>query len=176
MPRFSSTSGAASTSRSSRSGRIRSWTTSPARAWPWSPACGRGCGGTTRRPTHRGTTGRSSSTYGWSKAARSARRWYRACARVTHHLYDLPALSRLEQSYSWLTVVPAVSDDPTYQGDRGHLVDVALKQGSWTDHQVYVCGSPIMVAGTLDRLGAAGISPSAVHFEDFGRSEGGGLA
>ncbi len=97
-------------------------------------------------------------------------------ARMTHHLYDLPALSRLEQSYSWLTVVPAVSDDPTYQGDRGHLVDVALKQGSWTDHQVYVCGSPIMVAGTLDRLGAAGISPSAVHFEDFGRSEGGGLA
>ncbi len=98
-------------------------------------------------------------------------------ARMIHHLYDMPALLRMEQAYRWLAVVPAVSDDPTYQGDRGHLVDVALKQSSWTDHRVYVCGSPAMVAGTLDRLGAAGIGPYAVHFEDFGRSsEGGGLA
>jgi NAD(P)H-flavin reductase/hemoglobin-like flavoprotein len=97
-------------------------------------------------------------------------------SRMTYNLYDMPALQRLERSYGWLTVVPAVSDDPTYRGDRGHLVDVALKQRSWNDHQVYVCGSPVMVTATVDRLLAAGISPRAVHFEDFGTSEGGGPA
>jgi NAD(P)H-flavin reductase/hemoglobin-like flavoprotein len=98
-------------------------------------------------------------------------------AKMAHHLYDMPALSRLQEAHGWLTVVPAVSEDPTYQGDRGHLVDVALKQRSWIDHQVYVCGSPVMVSATVDRLVAAGISPRAVHFEGFGTSsERGGAA
>jgi NAD(P)H-flavin reductase/hemoglobin-like flavoprotein len=97
-------------------------------------------------------------------------------ARMGYNLYDMPALQRLERSYGWLTVVPAVSDDPTYQGDRGHLIDVALKQRSWHDHRVYACGSPVMVTATVDRLLAAGISPRAVHFEDFGTSKGGGPA
>jgi NAD(P)H-flavin reductase len=99
-----------------------------------------------------------------------------AGARDARNLYDMPALSRLDQAYAWLTVVPAVSDDPTYPGGRGNVVDVALKERSWGDHEVYVCGSPAMVAGTVDRLVSAGVSPHAVHFEDFGIGREGGLA
>jgi NAD(P)H-flavin reductase/hemoglobin-like flavoprotein len=88
--------------------------------------------------------------------------------RGTNDLYDMATLSRYEQMYPWLTVVPAVSDDPTFQGARGTVVDVALKQRAWDGHRVYVCGSPAMVTGTLDRLAVAGLDKEAVFFEDFG--------
>ena len=72
--------------------------------------------------------------------------------------------------------MPAVSDDPAYPGERGHLADVGLRLGPWTGHRVYVCGSPVMVRATVDRLATAGIAPQDVHFEDFGTGEGGGPA
>jgi NAD(P)H-flavin reductase/hemoglobin-like flavoprotein len=102
-----------------------------------------------------------------------------AGSRRADDLYDLPTLSRYAQMYPWLTVVPAVSEDPTFPGTRGTVVDVALKQRGWDGHRVYVCGSPAMVAGTVDVLAAAGIDKEAVFCEEFGGSDwvhsGGGL-
>jgi NAD(P)H-flavin reductase/hemoglobin-like flavoprotein len=100
--------------------------------------------------------------------------------RVESDLYDLDGLQRLAREQRWLSVVPVLSGDMSFAGDRGMVADVAVQQGPWVDPQVYVCGSPDMVAGSVERLVGAGVPQSAVHIEDFGgyslstmRGEGG---
>ncbi len=66
-----------------------------------------------------------------------------------------------------LRVIPATSDDPSFRGERGRLVDVALGYGPWPDEEIYVCGSPEMVSGTRAALRAAGIAADHVHCEEF---------
>jgi NAD(P)H-flavin reductase len=99
--------------------------------------------------------------------------WYRRVhlffgARRPEDLYDLPALESLAAANSWLSVVPAVSHDDRYDGEQGLIPDVALRHGSWTDHDVFVAGSPDMVRGSIDRLLARGISVSRIKFDTFG--------
>jgi NAD(P)H-flavin reductase len=88
-------------------------------------------------------------------------------ARSRQDLYDLPQLTEWAARLNWLFVVPVVSEDPTYDGEQGLAIDAALRRGPWLDPQVYVCGSPAMVAGSVDRLVGAGITPESIHFEDF---------
>jgi ferredoxin-NADP reductase len=80
----------------------------------------------------------------------------------------MPALDRLAAALPWLTVVPALSDDPWHPAARGTVVEVALRYANWQDRDVYVCGSPDMVAGTVDRLRQAGVAEARIHVEDFG--------
>lgn len=88
--------------------------------------------------------------------------------RVEADLYDLPYLQWLANDQPWLSVVPVLSGDMSYAGPRGMVADVALRYGPWADPQVYVCGSPVMVAGSRERLTAAGVPESVIHVEDFG--------
>jgi NAD(P)H-flavin reductase len=88
--------------------------------------------------------------------------------RTEADLYDLPYLEWLASERPWLSVVPVLSGDMSYSGERGLVADVALRYGPWADPQIYVCGSPTMVAGSLERLGAAGVPESVLHVEDFG--------
>jgi NAD(P)H-flavin reductase/hemoglobin-like flavoprotein len=90
--------------------------------------------------------------------------------RTERDLYDLPTLLRLARDQHWLSVVPVVSDDMSYPGERGTAVDAALRHGPWVEPQIYVCGSPEMVTGSVERLSSAGVPPSAIHVEDFGAS------
>ena len=85
-------------------------------------------------------------------------------------LYDLPWLQLMTSRYRWLTVVVAVSADSTYPGERGDVVDVALRRGRWDNHEIYVCGSTPMVTGTIDRLTRAGVDPAHLHTEEFDTS------
>jgi NAD(P)H-flavin reductase/hemoglobin-like flavoprotein len=88
--------------------------------------------------------------------------------RTERDLYDLPALLRLARDHGWLEVIPVVSDDLSYPGERGMAVEAALRHGPWVDPQVYVCGSPEMVAGSVERLSSAGIPLTSIHVDDFG--------
>jgi NAD(P)H-flavin reductase/hemoglobin-like flavoprotein len=88
-------------------------------------------------------------------------------APTSRDLYDLAWLQLMTSRYRWLTVVAAVSADPLYQGDRGAVVDVALRRGRWDNHEVYVCGSAPMVTGTVDHLTRAGVNPAHLHREEF---------
>jgi NAD(P)H-flavin reductase len=88
-------------------------------------------------------------------------------ARTGRDLYDLPTLQLMASRFPWLTVVPAVSADSLYLGERGDVVDVALRHSRWDNHEVYVCGSTPMVAGTVDRLSHAGLDPARLHVEEF---------
>jgi NAD(P)H-flavin reductase/hemoglobin-like flavoprotein len=86
-------------------------------------------------------------------------------ARSEDELYDLPALERLAATRPGLHAVPVVSAEPVFNGERGPVGEVAARHGSWEGHEVFVCGSPEMVAGTVDHLAAAGVDPARVRYE-----------
>jgi len=99
--------------------------------------------------------------------------WYRRVhlfvgARRADELYDMAALARLAGQHEWLTVIPAVSQDPRYPGEQGLVVDVALRHGEWREHDVLVSGSARMVRGSIDRLLTCGVSLGRIRFDSFG--------
>jgi NAD(P)H-flavin reductase/hemoglobin-like flavoprotein len=88
-------------------------------------------------------------------------------ARTQIDLYDVPALDAMARSLPWLTVVPVLSHDPWYSGERGMVGDVAMRLDRWSDRDVYVCGSAAMTAATRERLLAAGIAGEQIRCEDY---------
>ena len=46
----------------------------------------------------------------------------------------------------------------------------ALMLADWSDHDVYVCGSPAMVETTVKQLLAAGVPEKDIRFEEFGQA------
>ncbi|HEX6872875.1 MAG TPA: oxidoreductase, partial [Micromonosporaceae bacterium] len=50
---------------------------------------------------------------------------------------------------------------------RGTAVDVALRSGTWHEHEVYLCGSDDMVRGSLERLRQAGVPDERIRYESF---------
>jgi NAD(P)H-flavin reductase len=99
--------------------------------------------------------------------------WYRRVhlffgVRKHEDLYDLSALTMLEAAHEWLTLTCAVSEDPQWIGDHGLAVDVALKHGQWTGHDVFLSGSGPMIRDSMAQLLGAGVSLSRIRFDDFG--------
>jgi NAD(P)H-flavin reductase/hemoglobin-like flavoprotein len=92
-------------------------------------------------------------------------------ARTADGLYDLADLEKMAARYPWLTVVPAVSDDPGFRGERGRLPDVVARHGTWREHDTYVSGPTEMVEATVAQLTALGVPQGQIHVEDFGWSE-----
>jgi NAD(P)H-flavin reductase len=92
-------------------------------------------------------------------------------ARTADSLYDLTDLEKMAAGYPWLTVVPAVSDDPRFGGERGRLPDVVARAGNWHEHDAYVCGPTPMVEATVTKLTTMGVPQSQIHSEDLGWSE-----
>jgi NAD(P)H-flavin reductase/hemoglobin-like flavoprotein len=88
--------------------------------------------------------------------------------RNRRDFYDMTALQDYARRLPGLRVVPVASDDPGFSGARGRVVDVALHQGTWPDEEIYLCGSPEMVAGSRAELRAAGVPEARVHYEEFG--------
>lgn len=99
--------------------------------------------------------------------------WYRRVhlfcgVRRQEDLYDTLAIRSLIQAHEWLTVVDVISEEPDYPGERGLVVEAALRQGRWTNHDVYLSGSGPMIRGSMSALLNAGVSLSRIKFDDFG--------
>jgi NAD(P)H-flavin reductase/hemoglobin-like flavoprotein len=92
-------------------------------------------------------------------------------ARTADGLYDLADLEKMAAGCPWLTVVPAVSDDPGFPGERGMLHEVLARSGNWREHDVYASGPTPMVEATVNQLTALGVPHAQIHVEDFGWSE-----
>jgi NAD(P)H-flavin reductase len=88
--------------------------------------------------------------------------------RRQEDLYDMAALQRLQIRNHWLTVIPSVSEDPTYRGEKGNVCDVMTQWGDWEEHDVVLAGSPDMVRATLRKLSKIGIPPSRIRFDAYG--------
>lgn len=81
-------------------------------------------------------------------------------------LYDLDALQALARQHPAWTVQPVLSVD-TSLGEPATVVEAAVRQGSWHDRLVYVCGSPSMVAGTVDTLLQHGYAREQIRIEPY---------
>jgi NAD(P)H-flavin reductase len=92
-------------------------------------------------------------------------------ARAADGLYDLENLEKMAAEYSWLTITPAVSADPTFAGETGSLPDVVCRHGDWSGHDAYLAGPAEMVRDGAASLAAAGMAQDHIHIEDFGWSE-----
>jgi NAD(P)H-flavin reductase len=90
-------------------------------------------------------------------------------ARTMRENYDDRELGILAAANEWLTVVTAISADSRWPGASGLVGDVAVAAGDWSEHDVYVCGSPGMVEHTVKSLVAAGVRENQISFEEFGK-------
>jgi 2-polyprenylphenol hydroxylase and related flavodoxin oxidoreductases len=86
--------------------------------------------------------------------------------RQAGDLYDIGALGRIQALNRWLTVIPCISEDPTFIGERGTLADVVARHGTWAEHDVFLCGSPDMTRATLSRLREIGVPDARISFDD----------
>lgn len=89
-------------------------------------------------------------------------------ARRPYDLYDMGALHRLAAVNRWLRVVPAVSDDPSFNGEQGLLPDVVARQGWWQEHDVFISGSPAMTRATVSRLLSLGVPSELLRYDVVG--------
>lgn len=87
-------------------------------------------------------------------------------ARIAADLYDLPRLQAVAARHPWLTVVPVVSDDMAWEGERGLVGDLAAAHGAWPGHEAFIVGSAAMCQYTAARLKEAGVVPGAIHLEE----------
>jgi NAD(P)H-flavin reductase/hemoglobin-like flavoprotein len=88
--------------------------------------------------------------------------------RRSAELYDMATLHRLAAVNRWLRVVPVVSEEPTFAGEKGLLPDAVARHGTWTDHDVVVCGSPEMTRVTHDRLVGMGVPEGRITYDVVG--------
>ncbi|CNE10757.1 monooxygenase [Mycobacterium tuberculosis] len=100
-------------------------------------------------------------------------------ARTRDGLYDLEHLAKLAGGFPWLTVVPAVSDEPGGHGfstflqsgdgdvEHGNLSDVVARRGPWDGHDAYVCGPSAMVGHTVGQLTRLGVPRDRIRLETF---------
>lgn len=100
-------------------------------------------------------------------------------ARTRDGLYDLEDLTKLAGGSPWLTVVPAVSDEPGGHGfssvltsgdgdvEHGNLSDVVARHGPWDGRDAYVCGPSAMVGHTVEQLARLGVARDRIRLETF---------
>ena len=91
--------------------------------------------------------------------------------RRIEDLYALERLAALVNRDPLLRVVPCVSEDHRFRGERGPLAEVlaqhAPEHDNWTRHDVFLAGSGPMVAGTVKRLLEFGVDQRRIRFDSF---------
>jgi len=92
-------------------------------------------------------------------------------AQTADGLYDLADLEKMAAGRPWLTVIPAVSHEPGFPGERGMVHEVLARTGNWREHDVYASGPAPMAEATVNQLMALGVPQGQIHVEDFGWSE-----
>ncbi|RAO52551.1 FAD-binding oxidoreductase [Micromonospora saelicesensis] len=83
--------------------------------------------------------------------------------RTFTDLYDSITLDKLQCAHDWLTIVPALSDDPCAEpAEQGDALTIALEHHQPGQH-IYLCGPPAMLAGARPRLCALGIPAARIY-------------
>ena len=102
---------------------------------------------------------------GWNRT-----RWVHVFYGARHRddLYALAGLEELHAAHPWLSVTPACSDDPGFDGEQGDISEVVTRYGPWTTHDCYVSGSAAMVRATLRALAEDEVPPPHIRYDTFG--------
>jgi NAD(P)H-flavin reductase/hemoglobin-like flavoprotein len=85
-------------------------------------------------------------------------------ARTERDLYDLPDLRILESIYPALTVIPAVSHQPEFNGIKGMLPDVIAQSARCQDREIFISGPDQMVVETAGLL-ADRVGTGCIHHD-----------
>jgi NAD(P)H-flavin reductase/hemoglobin-like flavoprotein len=88
-------------------------------------------------------------------------------ARKACDLYDMRDLEMLAVSYPSLQVVPAVSEDPGWQGLAGTLPDAVRQQAACEGREVFVSGPGAMVTQAVSML-ARRVPGEHIHHDPIG--------
>ncbi|GAA2717991.1 globin domain-containing protein [Micromonospora olivasterospora] len=88
--------------------------------------------------------------------------------RRAEDLYGLPGLRELVAAHPWLSVTPACSQDPDFEGEQGDIAGVVGRYGPWTNHDCYVSGSARVVRSTLRALAGDDVAPPHIRYDTFG--------
>jgi NAD(P)H-flavin reductase len=80
--------------------------------------------------------------------------------------YAKPELAR-HAGAPWLETRFAVSDDPSYPGNRGLIGDLAAADGPWPGRRALVCGSPRMVDHATAALRGSGMGVDQIRSEKY---------
>lgn len=88
-------------------------------------------------------------------------------AKNRDDLYYLEELQAMAAQYPWLSLVPACSDDPLWEGEQGNISDVLARYGPRIDHDFYVSGSVAMVKSTLRTLAELGVPSIRIRYDAF---------
>ena len=88
-------------------------------------------------------------------------------------LYHLDVLQNLADSWPNLRLEICCSD-PHFTGPDGprRLLPSVSENGPWSQHEVYLCGSPGMIEAAVDLLLSHGIVHERIHFDSFAPSAG----
>jgi NAD(P)H-flavin reductase/hemoglobin-like flavoprotein len=89
-------------------------------------------------------------------------------ARDRDDLYDLADLNKMAARYPWLSVVPAVTDEPGFAGEIGNINDVVARYGPWEQHDFFVSGPASMVKATLRTLAEMRVPSVRIKYDAFG--------
>jgi NAD(P)H-flavin reductase len=91
-------------------------------------------------------------------------------ARNTGDLYDMRDLETLAVSYPSLKVIPAVADDPGWQGLAGLLPDAVRQHAACEGREVFISGPGAMVTEVV-RVLARRVSCEHIHHDPIGAPE-----
>jgi Na+-transporting NADH:ubiquinone oxidoreductase subunit F len=100
--------------------------------------------------------------------------WYGARNRrelFYQEVFDQLALDH--DNFSWTAALSGQEPDEPWQGPKGMIHQVALKN-YLSDHsninncEFYICGPPAMLMATLEMLAELGVQPAAIRYDDFG--------
>lgn len=80
--------------------------------------------------------------------------------------YELEEYTSLLKSFKF---IPIVSNDDTYQGEKGFIDTEMLKiyANNISEYDFYICGPPIMMEAQLNNLRKLGAPKENIHFERF---------
>lgn len=82
-------------------------------------------------------------------------------ANTASDLYNTQTLRNMAVRHTEFELFEAVAST------GGHAVEVALLSGGISASDIYVCGSDVMVSGTIERLLEVGVDPAFIHYESF---------
>ena len=85
--------------------------------------------------------------------------------RNLDELYDIDEITEVARSARRATVVPVVSEGNPGPYASGLVTDAVAAYGEWSEHEVYLAGPPLMLAGTGAALHQLGVSPERIHHD-----------
>lgn len=90
-------------------------------------------------------------------------------ARNIPELICLKELSKIYDRIKAFDLIPVISNDPEYVGEKGYINTTLLKKyvDELHEYDFYICGPPIMLEQQLKNLKELGVSGSNIHYERF---------